>query len=523
MHDVQYMTLLRYIKKLKQFRETEEQKSDCEPKTGYIPCRQVFNPKQEQTLIDFLWDLNNIFFGFTYKDIKILAYDFATNQDIMIPKGWQIKGEAGRDWLVNFKERNPKLPFRVNEINDSHFMKYTKSIVDPFYDELERIYEQANFTAENIYNVDEIELSMLPKAKTSDEEINRYLMNRVTKEVPLVTICFAVNALGKTVPPMFIFPKENFSDEYLRNSPHGSIGCANPSASMTRFDFFTYIKHFCEYTGATTEKPVLLVLDNHESHMSFDAINFCNENGIFLLAFPPHCSGKLQPIEKSVIQPFQKRFGRILDKWLEANSGKNVTVSDIPGMVKEIFQMVLTRSNIRTGFETTGIWPINRDIFTDNDFSEKNIKKEIKKQTKLKKSSLHLRSLANISGVGSEFSSVSQLLPSLVTFQSNINNTNPDKQIGVIELQPGTLQESESVMVLELSVAVENSNNPAGSNSLPDSGSQPQETEQIDGKRKHVKKEETESPAESTAIEENQSRAKKSRTKKVKETTSRRR
>lgn len=60
----------------------------------------------------------------------------------------------------------------------------------------------------------------------------------------LVTLAIAVNAVGNTVPPIFIFPRKNFRDHFIRDGPPGCIGTANGSGWMQSDDFLVFIKHF---------------------------------------------------------------------------------------------------------------------------------------------------------------------------------------------------------------------------------------------------------------------------------------
>ena len=53
---------------------------------------------------------------------------------------------------------------------------------------------------------------------------------------------------------------------------------------------------------------VLIIFDNHESHISIDSINLAKGNGIVLLIFPPHTSHKLQPLDRTVYGPFKKYY-----------------------------------------------------------------------------------------------------------------------------------------------------------------------------------------------------------------------
>jgi len=66
---------------------------------------------------------------------------------------------------------------------------------------------------------------------------------------------------------------------------------------------------------------VLVLLDNHESHLYLPVIDFCKDNGIVLLSFSPHCSHKLQPLDRSVYGPFKKFVNREMDQWMTMHLG----------------------------------------------------------------------------------------------------------------------------------------------------------------------------------------------------------
>ncbi|KAF2879455.1 hypothetical protein ILUMI_26716 [Ignelater luminosus] len=78
------------------------------------------------------------------------------------------------------------------------------------------------------------------------------------------------------------------------------------------------------------EKPVLLTLDNHESHFSIPALNFCKSNGVVLLSFLPHTSHKLQLLERTMFGPLKRYFNNSTDGWLKSNLGRTMSVYDIP-------------------------------------------------------------------------------------------------------------------------------------------------------------------------------------------------
>lgn len=122
----------------------------------------------------------------------------------------------------------------------------------------------------------------------------------------LVTLAVAVSATGYLVPPFFVFPRKKFKNNFLIGGPPGCAGACNRSGLMNAEHFLAFLKFFQTHAHASLENPVLLILDNHESHLSIAGLDYCKKEGIFVLSLPPHCSHKLQPLDRSVFGPFKK-------------------------------------------------------------------------------------------------------------------------------------------------------------------------------------------------------------------------
>jgi hypothetical protein len=174
--------------------------------------------------------------------------------------------------------------------------------------------------------------------------------------------------MGNSVPPFFVFPRVYFKDVMLNGAPPGSKGTAHPSGWMTSENFTIFLKHFTDHVKCTVQSPVLLLLDNHDSHISVASIEYAKNNGIVMLTFPPHCSHKLQPLDRSVYGPFKKFYNSACDSWMLENPGRCMTIMDIAGRVGKAFPQAMSPVNIQSGFRVSGIAPFNRDVFTDDEF-----------------------------------------------------------------------------------------------------------------------------------------------------------
>ncbi|MBS0032909.1 MAG: hypothetical protein KFE23_02420 [Candidatus Baumannia cicadellinicola] len=165
----------------------------------------------------------------------------------------------------------------------------------------------------------------------------------------LVTVACAISATGNSIPPFFVFPRVHFKDHFIAYGPPGSAGSSNKSGWIQEEDFALFLKHFHKHTKSSIENPCLLLLDNPGSHLSIDGLNFAKDNGIIMLSFPPHCSHKLQPLDKSVYGPLKKYVNSACDDWMISNPGKTMTICDIPGIVARAYPLAMTPTNILSG------------------------------------------------------------------------------------------------------------------------------------------------------------------------------
>jgi hypothetical protein len=101
------------------------------------------------------------------------------------------------------------------------------------------------------------------------------------------------------------------------------------------------VQHFVTHAKPWKEKSVVLLLGNHDWHISIDTINYCRQNDVTFLTFPPHCSHKPQPLDRSVSTSLTTCVNRAYDACITKNPGTTMTIYDTPSVVTLVYIWVI--------------------------------------------------------------------------------------------------------------------------------------------------------------------------------------
>ena len=185
-----------------------------------------------------------------------------------------------------------------------------------------------------------------------------------------------MNAHGRHIPPFVIFPRKKMSDHLLLGSPPGTVGVPTDSG---RTDsgwtdsgwtdstvFIKWLKHFVYHVKPTPSKKVVLFVDGHVSHKSYEVIEYARANGIEMISFPPHTTHKLQPLNKTYFGPLKQYYGKACDRWMVNHPMKRTCFYSIAALFGEAFAKVSTLKKGVAGYSSSGLWPFNP---TEADFA----------------------------------------------------------------------------------------------------------------------------------------------------------
>jgi hypothetical protein len=289
------------------------------------------------------------------------------------PAKWDEERIAGEEWMRLFMKRHAtELSIRKPEATSlSRSTSFNKTNVDMFFNNLEDVHKRFRpILPERIWNTDETGLTTVqnPSRIVAPKGVKQIGSATSAERGHLVTLIAAVNAIGNHIPPMLIFPRINFKDYMIKGAPPGTIGRANPSGWSNDSLFLIFLKHFITHAKPTKEDRVMLLLDNHESHLSVEAIELASEVGIVMVTFPPHTSNKFQPLDLTVYGPLKTFYNRSLDEWHVSNAGKTFDIYCIAEVLGKIYSRAFSTNNIVNGFKAAGIFPLDRGIFSEGDF-----------------------------------------------------------------------------------------------------------------------------------------------------------
>ena len=151
-------------------------------------------------------------------------------------------------------------------------------------------------------------------------------------------------------------------------APIGAIGHCTESGWTDAESFLIWLKHFTAIAKPAQDGKHLIILDGQHSHKTFAAIKYARLNGIDLLTLPPHCTHKMQPLDKSFFKLLKSNYNSAANNWMVTNHGKRITFYEIAQIFAVAYNRSATVEKLVNGFRECGLWPFNNKVFSDDEF-----------------------------------------------------------------------------------------------------------------------------------------------------------
>lgn len=174
---------------------------------------------------------------------------------------------------------------------------FNRPQVELFYSLLWEQIEKFNFDATTIFNMDKTGV------RTSTSKPPKILSTKGKKQIgvissaekgQLTTVICCCNAAGTYVPPFFIFARKRMQERLLDDAPPGSKAATSNNGWINGEIFSSWLKHFVEVVRPNENRKILFILlDNHESHKYYPALEFASKNHVIFVSFAPHTTNKI--------------------------------------------------------------------------------------------------------------------------------------------------------------------------------------------------------------------------------------
>ncbi|XP_047130120.1 uncharacterized protein LOC124810024 [Hydra vulgaris] len=225
----------------------------------------------------------------------------------------------------------------------------------------------------NLFNVDESGLSICHKPGKIVALKGKHSVGGLTSSErgKTITIVCCQSGSGFFVPPMLIYPRIRVKPEFLDKTPIGSISGGSKNGWITTELFEIWFDHFLQAVQPQSRnQPVLLILDGHSSQKkNLSVIKKARHSNVIILSLPSHCTHKLQPLDVSFFKSLKIFYDQEVSTWLRHHPGCPVTELEVGELFGKAYGKAATVQNCQSGFKKCGIYPFDRNVFTEEDFA----------------------------------------------------------------------------------------------------------------------------------------------------------
>lgn len=358
-------------------------------KTG----QTAFNVEEENKIVSFLSLYAARGYPLSDQDLldaaEILISSFDEDRRTRLPF---TSGRPGQKFARNFRRRHAdKLRFgRATKEEAKRFASTNAENLTSFFAAIEKVVLENNIDDQRICNLDECGISAeTDKVGRSRKKVYTLRSSRPQQKLPefrnvdritMMPVIFASGDYGK---PLFVIKGNRIPYQTVKSSngnevvetlsdclPRGSIiTTRTETASVDKNNFLRWARQFVEDIRDLTanNRKVLLIYDAYRSHMHFQALKVLDEGGVIAFALPAHTSGTMQPLDVSVFAPWKSHIDKVLSSMCTPGTDNVFDVFDFCKIMKAAYCDAFTKENIQSGFQKTGLWPVNAAVVLGQD------------------------------------------------------------------------------------------------------------------------------------------------------------
>lgn len=326
---------------------------------------------EENKLVDWLTESQKKGFPRRKEDIQASVKAFLDSNKRKTPFKNNI---PGKHWYDAFLKRHPELVHRTPEAVTSASANVSETDIRKWFRDIEDYLKQKEYfdILENptrVFNGDETCFLFCPKLGKVLAPVgakNVYEVDQGEAKQNL-TVMFTFSAAGDVTPPLIIYPNKRLSAN-IHNSIPGNWGIGlNDNGWMTSEVFVDYIQNILHpyIVEKEIQLPIILFLDGHKTHLTYEVSMLCSRLQIILIALYPNSTRILQPADVSTFKPLKIGWRKAVLEWRRLNPYTKLGKEHFAPILRIVLD-TLNSEVIRKGFEACGLcpWDSNRIDFT---------------------------------------------------------------------------------------------------------------------------------------------------------------
>ena len=322
--------------------------------------KTVLTAVEEAALVQYLVYMAQRSFPLTRTMVMAFAWAIAKRTG----KADRFNPEYGpsKHWWSNFRKRHPKLTLRKSDkLDRCRAEAYNAEVVDEYFNLLQNVLKENNLLSapRQLYNCDE---TFLPLDTTREKVVTlkntKHVYSQAQGTSDHITMLCGASAAGIPLPPMIIYPKSFPGGPYTVAGPDDAVYAKSESGWVDSDLFLSWLKKsFLKF--AVPQRPLILFVDGHSSHVTLDVIDLARENDVVIFCLPPHTTHALQPLDVAVFKSLKDFFSKSVRALCFAKKNFIVSKREFARVVKGPFERAFSIPNIKAGFAKSGIFPFN--------------------------------------------------------------------------------------------------------------------------------------------------------------------
>ena len=328
----------------------------------------ILTPAEESLIVHALKKLGDWGFGVDREAVQTIVMDYLNN----VGRSSSFKnGKPGLDWILGFESRwKAELTRRIGQpLPANRAFACNKAVVDDFFEKLSTVVERFGLESkpQNIFNCDEtgFQTDIGSQKMFCKRGLKNPHKTVATSTKSMYTVQVCCSAIGNFLPLYVVYKGKHLYKNWCDGGPPKTRYNCSPSGWMESDQFFEWFQKVFIPETAALDGYKLLIFDGHSSHISSRIVNLAIENQIELLCLPAHTSSILQPLDVGVFKSVKALWRKCLKSFYVETRFANVDKLKFPSLLTKLVQSgAFSRSNAINGFETCGIYPVDRQKIT---------------------------------------------------------------------------------------------------------------------------------------------------------------